>query len=85
MRHQVATTVEQADALRGTARSDARRAAAADAEWQALQRDLEEFFSRQGALPQQATVEEVNAYFAADRRVRADCTSAGEDIGPLRP
>ena len=85
MRHQVATTVEQADAIRATAQSDARRAADADPEWQPLQRDLEDFYSRRTALAQQAAANEVDAYFAADRRVQADCTSAGQDIGPLRP
>ena len=84
-RHQVATTVEQADAIRTAARSDARRAAEADPTWQALQRDIEDFYSRQRTLSQQTPVSEVNAYFAADRRVQADCTSAGEDIGPLQP
>lgn len=85
MRHQVATTMEQADAIRATARSDARRAADADPEWQPLQRDIEDFYSRQDTLSQQTAVNEVNAYFAADRRVQADCTSAGADIGSLQP
>jgi hypothetical protein len=85
MRHQVATTVEQADAIRATARSNARRAADADPEWQPLQRDIEDFYSRQSALSLQTAVNEMNAYFAADRRVQADCKSAGEDIGSLRP
>ena len=85
MRHQIATTVEQADAIRATARSDARRAADADPKWQPLQRDLEDFYSRQSTLSQQTAVNEMNAYFAADRRVQADCKSAGQDIGSLRP
>jgi hypothetical protein len=84
-RHQVATTVEQADAIRATARSEARRAAGADPAWAALQRDIEDFYSRQRTLSQPGPLGEVNASFAADRRVRADCASAGEDIGPLRP
>ena len=45
-RHQVATTVAQGDAIRATALSDARRAAEADPRWQALQRDIEDFYSR---------------------------------------
>lgn len=85
MRHQVATTVQGAAAIRATARSDARRAAAADPRWRPLQRDIEDFFSRQGTLSQQSEVTEVDAYFAADRRVQADCAAAGADIGPLRP
>ena len=35
-RHQVATTVQQGDAIRATARAEARRAADADPRWQAL-------------------------------------------------
>ena len=85
LRHQVATTVEQVDAIRETARSDAGRAADADPRWQALQRDIEDFFARQGTLAQQSSVDDVDAYFAADRRVQADCADAGEDIGPLHP
>jgi hypothetical protein len=84
-RHQLATTVRQADAIRGAARSSARRAAAAAPEWRALQRDIEDFYARQLRLSQQSAVGEADAYFAADRRVQADCTAAGEDIGPLRP
>jgi hypothetical protein len=85
MRHQVVTTVPQADAIRATARSDARRAADADPAWQPLRRDIEDFYARQRTLSQQSAVDEVDAYFAADRRVQAQCRSAGEDIGPLRP
>lgn len=74
----------QADAIRASARADARRAAAADPQWAALQRDIDDFYSRQGTL-QQASEGELDAYFAADRRVQADCTAAGQDIGPLKP
>lgn len=80
-RRQVATTVAQGDAIRATARVEARRAADADPRWQALLGDIEDFYSRditQGPA-------ELDAHFAADRRVQADCESAGEDIGPLRP
>jgi hypothetical protein len=84
-RHQVATTEEQTEVIRETARSDAGRAAAADPEWQALQSDIDDFYSQQSALSQQSSADEVEAYFAADRRVQADCDAAGEDIGPLRP
>jgi hypothetical protein len=27
----------------------------------------------------------VDAYFAADEQVRADCADAGSELGPLRP
>lgn len=85
MRHQTATTVAQADTIRATARDDAHRAAAADVTWATLRDDIDEFFVRQGAFTQQSAVEEANAYFAADRRVQADCAAAGKDIGPLQP
>jgi hypothetical protein len=83
-RHQSATSVEAVDAIRATARADARKAAAADPEWDALHRDIEEFYSRQETL-QTATEAEMADYFAADRRVQADCEAAGQDIGPLQP
>src|SRR3954469_21862689 len=83
MRHQVATTVEGNDAIWAEARADARRAAAADPGWHALLRDIDEFHSRLTTLQQARTADELDAYFAADRRVQADCASAGEDIGPL--
>jgi hypothetical protein len=86
MRHQAATTVEQADAIRATARSDARRAADADPAWRALQRDIDDFPGRQSALSQHSAVDEVDAYFAADRRVQADGRSArGGHRSPPRP
>jgi hypothetical protein len=83
-RHQVASTVAGADAIRATAREKARSAASADPAWKALQRDIEDFYSRQATL-QSATAEGMDAYFAADRRVQADCKAAGHDVGPLEP
>ena len=83
-RHQVATTVEEADEIRAAAQADADRAAAADRSWRALRRDIGDAFAAQEALPT-ATAGEVDAYFAADRRVAADCADAGADIGPLQP
>ncbi|OIQ81791.1 hypothetical protein GALL_364410 [mine drainage metagenome] len=83
-RHQVTTTAAQADAVVATARADADRAATADPAWAGLQRDITYVFSRRGEFDT-ATAAEMDAYFAADRRVQADCVSAGEDIGPLRP
>ncbi len=83
-RRQAATGVEDADAIRATARADAGKAAAADPEWHALQRDIEDFYARQTKL-QTATEADMRDYFAADRRVQADCAAAGRDIGPLEP
>ena len=83
-RHQVATTLEGADAIRASAQADARRATAADSRWAALERDIADFYSLQSRL-QQASADELDAYFAADGRVQADCKAAGEDIGPLKP
>lgn len=85
MRHEVATTTAGNDAVWATAQDDAGRAAAADGQWAALQRDIDDFHSRLGRLGQSSTVDELDAYFAADRRVQADCTAAGQDIGPLKP
>jgi hypothetical protein len=84
-RTQTATTVEQVDAIRATVRADARRAADAATRWRALQRDIDDAFAREAALSQARTADLLNGYFAADRRVQADCAAAGEDIGPLRP
>ena len=78
------TTAAQADAVVATARGDADRAAAAEPAWAGLQRDITYVFSWRGKFDT-ATATEMDAYFAADRRVQADCQSAGENIGPLRP
>ena len=83
-RHSVATTAAQADAVVATARADADHAATADPAWANLQRDMTYVFSWRGSVDT-ATASQMDAYFAADRRVQADCGSAGEDIGPLRP
>lgn len=84
LRHPTATTVAQADAVRAEARDDARRAAEADDRWRPLQRDIADFLDRMNGL-QHAPPDQLAAYFAADRRVQADCTAAGRDIGPLKP
>jgi hypothetical protein len=33
----------------------------------------------------EVSADDLNAYFAADKRVRADCADAGADLGPLKP
>jgi len=58
-----------------------RHAAAADPRWRPVQRDSDDFYPSDPA----GSAEALDARFAADRRVQADCASAGEDIGPLRP
>ena len=83
-RHQVATTTAGAEAIRAQAQSAAQSAAEADSRWQPLQRDIEEAFARARTLPT-ATDAEMAAYFAADRRVQADCKASGRDIGDLLP
>jgi hypothetical protein len=86
-----ATTTAEGDDIRAQAEADADRAAEADSTWTALKRDIRDVHERLDAMAAtQSTGGEVSsgdmdAYFAADERVRADCASAGNDIGPLRP
>ena len=82
-RQQAATSVEDADTIRATARAEAGKAAAADPEWHALQRDIEDFYARQTSSRRRPG--DMVDYFAADRRVQADCAAAGRDIGPPEP
>jgi hypothetical protein len=85
------TTSAERSELRATATGQAHRAAEADESYAALQRDIADAWSRSDAMAaahnsgQEFTGEDLDAYFAADRRVRADCADAGEDLGPLRP
>ena len=82
---------EHAATLRATAQERAQRAAEANAVYTVLARDLDDALSDAQALadaqhagrPVSGT--EMDAYFAADEQVRADCADAGNDIGPLRP
>jgi hypothetical protein len=83
-RHQVATSATGAEALRTQALSAAQRAASTDSRWQPLQRDIEEVFTRPRNFAT-ATEADMDAYFAADRRVQADCQASGQDIGDLLP
>jgi hypothetical protein len=82
---------EDAAALEATAQGQAHQAAEQDDSFAVLQRDLDDALSGAQALadaqhagrPVSGT--EMDAYFAADEQVRADCADAGTDIGPLRP
>jgi hypothetical protein len=84
------TTSAERSELRATASEQAQRAAAADS-YAALPRDMADAWSRNDAMAaahnsgQVVSGEDLDAYFAADKRVRADCADAGEDLGPLRP
>ena len=83
--------VEDAATLRTTAQEHAQRAAEADDTYAALLRDLDDALSRAQAMAaahnagRALSGGQVDAYFAADEQVRADCAAAGNDIGPLRP
>ena len=82
---------EGADALVATALEQAHRAADANDSFAALQRDMVDARSGAEALAAAQTADrslsggQVDAYFAADEQVRADCAAAGKDSGPLRP
>ena len=82
---------EQAGDVLDTARERAQRAADANDAYAALHRDLDDALSRARAWAAvqndggQVSADDVDAYFAADRQVRADCADAGNDLGPLRP
>jgi hypothetical protein len=85
------TTSAQREELRETASEQAQRAADADDAYAELPRDMTDAWSRNddmaaaGNSGQVVSGEDLDAYFAADERVRADCADAGEDLGPLRP
>ena len=91
-RHQVATTLEEAESVRASARSEAGRAAAEDDAWATLQGDLDEAYGHLDASAaahnsgrQALAADEIDAYDVADRRVQADCAEADAAIGPRRP
>jgi hypothetical protein len=73
------------------AQERAQRAAEANQTYAVLQRDMDDALSRAQALAEAqgagrpVTSTDMDAYFAADEQVRADCAEAGNDIGPLRP
>jgi hypothetical protein len=91
-RHHAATTLEEVDALRADAREHADHAAAADEAWAPLLSDIDGAYAHlaasaaaQNAGEVEEAGREVEAFQAADERVRADCAQADEEIGPLRP
>ena len=85
------TNLEMAEAIAATAEKDAALAVSSDSTWTALQRDLAAASARAAAnaAAQRAghpvPGADMQAYFAADKRVRADCKAAGEDLGTLKP
>ena len=91
-RHQVATTPDEADAVRARARNEAGRAVAEDDDWAGLQKDsvaayahLSASAAAHNADRPDVSVQELEAYAAADGRVEDDCADADEDIGPRQP
>ena len=84
-------TAVKGDAPRAAAQKDADLAAASDPTWAALQRDIRAFYAQADAntaahdAGRTVTAQQLDAYFAADKRVRADCASVGRDLGPLKP
>ena len=85
----VIKTFADAEAIRARAQSEAARAASADARWQTLQTDIQDAYSHLNKMTlnngeaDASFNGEADAYFAADRRVQADCKAAGADIGDL--
>jgi hypothetical protein len=82
---------EDPAALQATAQEQAQRAAEQDDSFAALRRDLDDALTGAQALAdahnggRPVSGAEMDAHFAADEQVRADCADAGTDIGPLRP
>ena len=76
---------------RATVDERAKRAAEANEAYAPLQRDIDDAWSRMAAMASthnsggEVSAEDLDGYFAADRRVRADCADAGADLGPLKP
>ncbi len=91
-RRQVTTTRPQTLAIWNRARTQAETAASTSPRWTGLSKDIDAGLTHltasstaQRAQQSAATDRELDAYFAADRRVEADCTTAGHRIGPLKP
>jgi hypothetical protein len=91
-RQQAATTLDETDAVRASARDQADRAAAEDDAWAELPSDIDRAYAHRAASAAahnagdvEESGREVEAYQAADERVRADCADADEDFGPLQP
>ena len=76
---------------RTTVDDRAKRAEEADESYASLRRDIDGAWSRMDAIAAthnsggQVSAGDLDAYFAADRQVRADCADAGEELGPLKP
>jgi hypothetical protein len=85
------STSAQREEQRATASEQAQRAAEADDTYAALPRDIADAWSRSDGMAaaqnsgQAVSGDELDAYFAADQRVRSDCADAGEELGPLEP
>jgi hypothetical protein len=77
----VIKTFADAEAIRASAQSEAAHAASADARWQTLRKDIQDAYSHLNKMA--LNNGEADAYFAADRRVQADCKAAGADLGDL--
>jgi hypothetical protein len=77
--------------LRTTATQEAHRAADADDVYVALAHHMAAAWARSEAMAsahnsgRDVSPDGRNAYFAADKQVRADCADAGADLGPLKP
>jgi hypothetical protein len=78
-------------AVRTTAMERAQRAGEANGAYAAIAGDMDDAWKRADAMATahngggQVSAHELDAYFAADRRVRQDCADAGADLGPLEP
>lgn len=82
-RVQVATTSDQAVAIRDVARANARAAAAFDSRWSPLYADIAAALDALGSGPD---AEAGGADLVEDdRRVQEQCREAGVDIGDLVP
>jgi hypothetical protein len=85
------TTTAQGDDLRARAQDAADRAADADSSWAELKHDIGDAYARSEAMSSvhsagdEFSTDDLDAYLTADKRVRADCADAGNDIGPLQP
>jgi hypothetical protein len=91
-RQPAATTLEETETVRATARDEAARAAAEDDTWTALHSDIDGAYAHLAASAAahdageiEKSGREIEAYQAADDRVRADCAEADEELGPLQP
>ena len=76
---------------RTTTDERATRAGEANESYASLRRDIDDAWSLMDAMAaahnrgQQISGDQVDAYFTADDLVRADCASAGEDLGRRKP